>query len=566
MKRLLSSIICNKILHKTIFLCSLASSNAFGQTCGCDVTIKANQFSLDGKVTPVSPGDVVCLEAGKRGRIIIKNISGSAGNPVIIKNCGGPVVISNDVAATSSTFLVQYSKYFKITGTGDSKTLYGIQVENGQNGLVLSELCTNFEVENVEVRNTKFAGIMAKTDPICSDSNTWRQNFTMYDISLHHNYIHDVTGEGFYIGNSFYASGAPNTSACGYKYPHRIIGVEVYKNNVRRCGVEGIQVGCAIEGCKVYDNVLDSLGLSPFEPNQDNGLQLGEGTGGLCYNNWISNVVGNGLICLGIGDNLIYNNVIYKTGESGMFIDDNPATLIGTGTKIINNTIVNPTVNGIRIYTDLLQMGYIYNNIIVKPGASNAILVPDPNSDYIKTLNSSVKLDAKGNIQANNINTLLFQDPSKMDFRLKAGSPAIGKGVNVSSMGITYDINNYNRSTPFDIGAYGLGTSIGNPLSIVDFKKNYDIKSSFFVYPNPIDKGTNGLTFRFNLDVPSKVRIDSYDLEGRLIESTGNLNFDSGMNDWTLSTNSQSQSKVGCLVFRLIVNDLVKDSQTVIFK
>jgi hypothetical protein len=542
-------------------LINVSLTEVLGQSCGCNITVKSTQFSLDGKVTPVKPGDVICLEAGTRGRIIIKNIVGTAANPIIIKNCGGPVIVSNDPAATSSTFLVQYSKYFKITGTGDNKTLHGIQVQNGQNGLVLSELCTNFEVEYVEVRNTKFAGVMAKTDPICADSMTWRRNFTMYDISLHHNYIHDITGEGFYVGNSFYASGAPGLSACASRNPdsHKIINARVFKNNVKRSGVEGIQVGCAIEGCKIYDNVIDSLGLNPFEPNQDNGLQLGEGTGGLCYNNWISNVVGNGLICLGIGDNLIYNNVIYKTGESGMFVDDVAAAKFGTGVKLINNTIINPTNNGIRIYTDLLDLSYIYNNIIVKQSVTSA----DP---YIKTLNSNVKLDQKGNYFVSDITKVMFMNPANLDFRIKAGSPAISAGVDVSSMGITTDLNNYTRNLPYDAGAYELGSNNGNPLSFIDYRAPIKVNKSFFVFPNPVYNSNQDLTFEFTLDTPSKVSILSYDINGRLVEENLNKEFNEGLNHWTISSNTQSNTKVNFLVFKLMVNGIVKDSQTVIFK
>jgi hypothetical protein len=383
----------------------------------------------------------------------------------------------------------------------------------------------------------------------------------MSDISLHHNYIHDVTGEGFYIGNSFYASGAPGLAACAARNPdsHKIIGVKVFKNNVRRSGVEGIQVGCAIEGCKVYDNVLDSLGQNPFEPNQDNGLQLGEGTGGLCYNNWISNSVGNGIICLGIGDNVIYNNVIYKTGESGVYIGELANVNSGKGVKLINNTIINPTNNGVRVSSGATDTTVIYNNIIVKPTVASG----DP---YVRAVNANTKMDQKGNYFTDNIANVLFNNSTNLDFRLKTGSPAISGGVNVTPMGVTYDLNNYVRNLPIDIGAYELGSTTGSPITSVDYRQPVEVEKSFFVYPNPVNKSNQDLTFEFKLDVPSKVSVLSYDINGRLIEENLNQNFDAGLNRWTISSNSQSNAKVNCLVFKLMVNGVVKDSQTVIFK
>ena len=55
-----------------------------------------------------------------------------------------------------------------------------------------------------------------------------------------------------------------------------------------------------------------------------NGIQLGEGTGGKCYNNSIKNSYANGMIVLGLGDNVIFNNIIVNSGGQGAFIDSRP--------------------------------------------------------------------------------------------------------------------------------------------------------------------------------------------------------------------------------------------------
>src|SRR5690606_10319752 len=217
------------------------------------------------------------------------------------------------------------------------------KIDGGHIGFTIDKLSTNFEVNNMEVTNCGFAGIMAKTDPSC-DPATWRANFVMRDLSFHDNYVHHVKGEGFYIGNSFYNSG--KSMSCGTVLPHSIRNVKVYNNKVSNTGCEGIQVGCVIEGLKIYQNTVETFGTDPFANFQDNGIQIGEGSGGLCYNNVVKNGPGNGIQVLGYGDNIIFNNVVANAGSFGIFCDERFTP--GDGFTMVNNTIVNSGKDGIQ--------------------------------------------------------------------------------------------------------------------------------------------------------------------------------------------------------------------------
>ena len=84
---------------------------------------------------------------------------------------------------------------------------------------------------------------------------------------------------------------------------------------------KGIQVGSAISGCEIYSNTVKYPGVTPFANDQDNGIQIGEGTGGKCYNNLVMSAPGNGIIVLGLGDNLVFNNIILNSGDNGIFAD-----------------------------------------------------------------------------------------------------------------------------------------------------------------------------------------------------------------------------------------------------
>jgi len=406
-----------------------------------DHVITANEHQIDGKARNIKPGDVIGIEAGTRTRaLLFTNIVGEAGKPVIIVNKGGKAIIK---PGGNYGIKFENSKHFRITGTGDAKTTYGIEVDGGHISVTMEKLTTNFEVDHLEIHNSGFAGLMAKTDPSC-DEATWRDNFTMRDLNIHHNYVHHVKGEGFYIGNSFYNNG--RQLSCGSIMPHSIENVKLHNNRTEYTGCEGIQVGCVIKGAEVYNNKVSYFGQDPFAAAQNNGIQIGEGTGGKLYNNIVSNGPGNGLIILGLGDNVIYNNVVINPGTNGVFCDERYTP--GPGFTFINNTIINPGNDGMRLYSELVSYNKVFNNIIVMSG----------NGKFLNT-RSGLKLEESNNIMTKNIAELKFKSPSQNDYSLTAGSPAIDKGMNVGSYGISFDFNNTSRpaGNGYDIGAYEFG-------------------------------------------------------------------------------------------------------------
>src|SRR5690606_18307460 len=129
-----------------------------------------------------------------------------------------------------------------------------------------------------------------------------------------------------------------------------------------------IQVGCAIEGTEIYNNKIRNFGMAN-RAHQNNGIQIGSGTGGLVYNNFIKDGYGNGMIIMGTGDNIIHNNIIVNAGSHGIFCDERYTP--GEGFKFINNTILNPAKDGIRLYAELVPMNAVINNVIVNPGTIN---------------------------------------------------------------------------------------------------------------------------------------------------------------------------------------------------
>ncbi|HEY0741856.1 MAG TPA: right-handed parallel beta-helix repeat-containing protein [Chryseosolibacter sp.] len=418
------------------------------EACQCTYVVPERTHVIDGAVLQIKPGDRICLSASNTYKnLLFKNIVGTTELPVIITNCGGTALLN----ATGLSFglKTQNSKHFRITG-GSSAYVYGIKVEGGHIGIALGDLSTNFEVDHVEVANSGFAGIMAKTDPSC-DPATSRENFTMKNINLNYNYVHDCGGEGFYVGNSFFEAGVK--TECGTRYPHEIHYLRLFSNIVKNTGWDGIQVGCATVGTKIYGNVIENYGTSNTY-NQRNGMQLGEGTGGLCYGNFINGGAGNGMNVLGIGTNVIHNNVIVDAGEMGIFCDDRYTP--GPGFTFLNNTIVNPAIDGIRLYAEKVVMNHVINNIIVNPGNFAKYVYPRVADDaFVYKLSKDLPVEIRNNFFTTSIVDVGFVDPTAHNFRLTLTSPIIDKGADISSYAIGTDFYKKSRlrGAAYDIGA-----------------------------------------------------------------------------------------------------------------
>jgi hypothetical protein len=273
----------------------------------------------------------------------------------------------------------------------------------------------------------------------------------MRDIAFHDNYVHDTGGEGFYIGNSFYNAGV--STPCGIRMPHVIEGVKVYNNIVKNSGWESIQLGSTTKGAEVFNNRIENYGAKNVQ-YQNNGVQFGEGAPGKFYGNYINGGKGIALMIIGNAENFVHDNVIVNAGQDGIFCDER--TAIGTGFKFVNNTIINPGMNGIRIYADIVPMNNVVNNIIVNPGSYSTYTYPRTGNDaYVYLLSKTVKVQILNNYYTRDINAVKFLSPSTFNYSLTSGSPAVNKGNNIATYSIPVDFNKTARlkGTAYDIGA-----------------------------------------------------------------------------------------------------------------
>ncbi len=408
------------------------SSNQRYQSIGrVAYVIKATEQVIDGENLDLKPGDIIKIATGNRGPLLLKNIKGSSSSPITIINENGKTTIESSGAYGLKT---ENCQYFRLSGSGSTSINKGLVIDGGQIGVSFDKFSSDFEVDNIEVKNCGFAGIMAKTDPSCELQSAYG-GFIMQNLKFHDNFVHDVKGEGFYVGNSFFFEG--RDLDCGKIRPHEIHNVDIYNNKVMNSGCEGIQAGCVTQGLRIHHNTVENFGISPFAQAQDNGVQIGEGSSGDLYNNVIQNGPGNGIIVLGQGNTKIYNNLVVNPGTHGAFVD-NRGSAYGD-ISFIHNTFINVKDGGIKTYNELVSHKF-HNNIIVGNNASFSY-------------DHGASGDEKNNLIVSSVAECGFINADGGDYRLSSGSPAIDKGIITE---ITADLGNKSRSSGAapDIGAY----------------------------------------------------------------------------------------------------------------
>lgn len=476
--------------------------------------INSSTHLVDG--SSINPGDTVKLISGHRDYLLFRNIHGNSTSPVVIINDGGQVEINAD-----HFYGIKFENcsFIKLTGSGHASYQYGIYIASVTSGagITVDNLSTNFEMEKVEISNIPIAGIYVKTEPTCTLEST-RDNFTMYDIKIHDCYLHDIADEGMYIGSSKYTG--QDVTGCGTLLPHIIEGVQVYNNIVENTGWDGIQVSSATKDCFIYNNTI-RYDSERETTNQMSGILIGGGSNCDCYNNKIFDGKGDGIDILGFGNHKIYNNLIVRPGISykpqdgptsyqkhGIWVG-NVATDQDAEIFIYNNTIISPKTHGMKLTNVSITSYKLYNNIISEP-SSYSIL----GGDSYLNINILIIYQLANNLFTNQESFIQFINPSNEDYDLDAFSPAVNNGLDLTNLGLTFDIDNKDRpfGGAFDIGAYEshdprIGIEEGN------LYRNKGI-ILYDVNPNPI---YTSAIIRYELKEPLDIKLSIMDLNGKII-------------------------------------------------
>ena len=369
----------------------------------CTVVIGPDKGAIDGSDTALKglkAGAVICLPAGTRPNLLIRNIHGTAAAPITIRNNGGVTRITGALLSDGGV-LIQSSSDIRITGTGTEAhcgALYratdqrcGIVIDGAQKGIKVDTAkggtVGGFEFDHVEVVHTsqtiKTRGITIHPIP----------GLTVKGIHVHDNHVVETLAEGIYIGSEPHNQPYPKLG--------KVENVEIDHNLVERSGYDGIKLKVGLGSISIHDNVVHDAGQLG-DPAHQGGIKTAF-AGGDYYNNTIIGGV-EGIRMdrvLPVDPTRYFNNLVVGVKSVGIQTSQDHAA-------IYNNTIVDSQGDGIKVTG---AGSYVADNIIA--GAAHPLGV----RDGVELRNIAAATDRIG-----------FVDPANGDYRLLATSAAVNAG------------------------------------------------------------------------------------------------------------------------------------------
>jgi hypothetical protein len=305
-------------------------------------------------LTQTQPGEIYRPNgAGWKGGDTIK-ITGSNYSVIEFYNVGGDacrdLVIMPQTRLTTPAFRFKGNCHnIKVWG---GTAPYGIRISGGALSITKSHHIT---ADNIEISGGSI-GVYCKQDYDAADPETWQPGYVMSKIKITNLWIHDIDGEGMYVGH---------TSPDGIVYngvnrvPIRLDSIEISNCLVERTQWDGIQLSNARNGCKIFNNTVKDYGLRNLS-SQQAGIILGSNTNADVYGNKVSRGTGNGIELFGYGVINCYDNILDSCGWDGTA--NGQQSLYAS--DYVTATETNPR-----------QTVKIYGNSIIKPKTSGAIFV-----------------------------------------------------------------------------------------------------------------------------------------------------------------------------------------------
>src|SRR5579875_2952753 len=204
-----------------------------------------------------------------------------------------------------------------------------------------------------------------------------------------------------------------------------------------------------IRGNESWGNAQNGIQLNGDCTTPDpNGYTDGIISGALIEANRVHDHGQKGFSLIGVQSSRIQNNIVYNNGLSGAAGGIHLAEQSGcndpsSNNVIVNNTIVEPHIAGIRITTGTNNV--LFNNIA------------DSSQPIVDESGGPNAIDSASNIQTSS-SSGLFVNPASFDLHLASGSIAIGAGLasysGQSAPTTDYDGNTRPQGSRWDSGAY----------------------------------------------------------------------------------------------------------------
>ncbi|HVI45288.1 MAG TPA: right-handed parallel beta-helix repeat-containing protein [Chitinophaga sp.] len=361
-----------------------------GGTVGREYTLVPDaqgRLLLDGTNNIYKPGDVINLK-GNFSAVVIKNLSGSASAPIIVRNPKGAVTTIGNPSWSGGSWATALSfvncHYIKAgSETSKAEFLINGSTQTGKEAyfdLALSSHTDNFEIRNITISNGG-TGIWAKTDPVKGDASTQYPNSWMENLSIHDVTVQGTNNEAMYIGHTalywnltantpYYGATAGFVPGQEYVQPIKWRNVKIYNNIVQNIGADGIQTA-ASDKLEIYGNTVVNWGLQQNSAHNGGILVGGRTTNTNTHDNYVHDGWGEMLQFYGSGENgaqhIIHNNLFAnsKSAHDGISLRGTDKALV----TVSNNTVARAGGVSLRIngYFGMTTAVNVNGNAFIEP-------------------------------------------------------------------------------------------------------------------------------------------------------------------------------------------------------
>jgi hypothetical protein len=384
----------------------------------------------------VEPGDTVYVRGvtyqftSQDGIILGSGDGGKQGNPVTYKAYPGENVEFSGIGnTTKSIFLISGAHYIVIDGfhflgaypqlaetrsinicSGGDISILHTFMKNIYKGV---SFCNN-QINNITITDNIFEGNAA---PVYLNQNknvTVARNifrYTQEGLKMNPHYAGQTLEDVYVYGNFFYQIG------WGFKLPD---------GTLKQFYNPAIVIPHQCNNCGGQDSYIQNVNV---------------------YNNIFWGSAGGG-IRTQRSDIKIYNNVFYRHGYYDTHVLDNSVGGHGVGIVIQNS----------GVYVQEIKNNIFYDN---KSWAGSTDIVAENGATYSESNNLT------GNPDFINGDPIIVDPYNPANYKISGNSPAVNKGANIKSMGVTTDFFGNARpvGSGYDIGAYEFGGVPGDTLA-----------------------------------------------------------------------------------------------------
>jgi hypothetical protein len=407
------------------------------------VADKNGRLVINNRNNTYRPGDILNLK-GNFKSVLISNMSGAAGKPILIRNYQNTTVKIGepDWNGGSWSAACEFSNchYIRFGSMSDRNMMVingSVQsAREAYRALQLGDKTDNIEVCFLTIKNGG-NGIVAKTDPVKNDPNTAYPKIAIRNLSIHDVTITDTKNEGMYIGHTatywdhtanqpFYSAPSKFTPGHHYVQPIKWQNVKIYNNLVKNSGLDGIQTA-AIDGLEIYNNEVTNWGTQ-HDGAHNGGIVIGGRTTNTnTHDNYVHDGWGEFCQFYGSGErnaaHTISNNLFINNQNDGISMRGTDNAIV----KISGNTIAGTKGNSLRIngYTGMKGKQIVNANIFISPNGGTNI----GNRNYVYVEVGGAAMEGTGDnenkkypsVTAAGVNTQNYYKPATGSPVSKAG-------------------------------------------------------------------------------------------------------------------------------------------------